>query len=272
MSFCSDFVANAVREMEIPLGFFPGITSVNKFGRAPSGVQITPTDIWDRADVTPTQQIWIPPTQARIHAIVSTSDEDSDTGGLVAQGDGLRTLRVYGLTSWDTAEVSEDIVMDGTTSVNTSNSYVIIHRMKGLTFGSTGSNEGIIKATAATDATVTAQVNIGQGQTQMAIYGVPSTQDAIITQYYYSIHDSTTPIQSAFSDATLLINEAPDVNLAGFLTKHILGVATFGSSYINHQFRPYKICSGPCIIKVQGLANAADTDCSAGFDGFLRDK
>jgi hypothetical protein len=272
MSSYSDSVADAVEEMDLSLGFYPGRKPVNKFGRAPSGVQITPTDIWDRADVTPTQQIWIPPTQARIHAIVSTSDEDSDTGGLVAQGDGLRTLRVYGLTSWDTAEVSEDIVMDGTTSVNTSNSYVIIHRIKGLTFGSTGSNEGIIKATAATDATVTAQVNIGQGQTQMAIYGVPSIQDAILTQYYFSIHDSTTPVQSAFSDSILLVNEAPDVNLAAFVVKHVLGVATFGTSYINHKFRPFKTFPGPCIIKVQGLASAADTDCSAGFDGFLRDK
>ena len=60
---------------------------VNKFGLNPTATANL-SDIWDLA---PTQELWVPPTQARVHSIVSTSINDTNTAGTYA-----RTIRVYG--------------------------------------------------------------------------------------------------------------------------------------------------------------------------------
>ena len=252
--------------LEIAAGTYANYTAVNKFGRAPAGGQTTATDIWDRANATPTQQIWLAPTAARIHAIVSTDDTDGKTAA--PNSVGARTLRVYGLTSWDAAEVSEDITLDGTTAVNTTNSYVIIHRMKALTWGTSGPNAGIISATAATDTTVTAAIIIGQGQTQMAVYGIPSTQTAYMTSYYGSAIQAAAACRGSVE---LFVNPIPDTLTTKYLVKHTNGWDTTATSYIPHGFNPYFKIAGPAIIKIQVISSAADTDFSAGFDLILVD-
>lgn len=249
--------------LEVARGRVGGISSVNKFGSAPSGVQTTATDIWSRANATPTQQIWLPPTTARVHAIVSSSTSDDGSPA----GVGARTLRVYGLTSWSAVEVSEDVVLDGTTPVNTVNSYVIIHRMKVLTSGATSINVGTITATAATDGTVTAVILPGEGQTEMAIYGVPSIQSFYLTRWYCGVAKSSGA--AADADFHLLVNETPTTNLLNYLYKSDFSLQTTGTnSFEKHYDNPVRF-AGPCIIKVQATASVADLDAQSGFDGYL---
>jgi hypothetical protein len=233
------------------------IIGVNKFGRSTNVDSGVDTDIWDRANATDDQDIWTAPTTARTHQITSSSA--NDTSG----GTGARTIRLYGLTSWSSVEISEDITMNGTSNVATTNSYVIIHRMKVLTKGSSGPNVGNITATADTDATVTAQINVGEGQTQMAIYGVPSGKRAYMSQYYAS---AIKAVASSSVALKMLVNPESESELTGFLTKHTLGVSTDGTNYLRHDFKPYFRIKGPAIIKIQGNASANNTDVSAGFD------
>ena len=87
------------------------LSQVNKFGRSTNVDNGVTTDIWDRANATDNQAIWLPPTVARIHDIVST--DAGDDGSPV--GAGARTLLVCGLTSYSAKEVSETIIMNGTT-------------------------------------------------------------------------------------------------------------------------------------------------------------
>lgn len=248
--------------LNVASGGIPGVSIVNKFGRAPNGVQTTATDIWGRADATPTQQIWLAPTAARIHAIVSSSA--SDDGNPV--GVGARTIRIWGLTSWSVAEVSEDITLDGTTPVNTANSYVMINRMKVLTSGATSINVGTITATAATDSTITAVILPGRGQTEQAIYGLPSTQSAYMINYHLSMND---PTAASRVDISLLVNENPNVQTTNYLVKHSGHLSNQGSSAIDIPLQCAKY-SGPAIIKLQGTGNAADLDVSASFDLYLK--
>lgn len=255
----SDFALDVAR------GLVSGVAAVYKFGSAPTGVQTSATDIWSRANATPTQQIWVAPTQARIHAIASDSDVDGKTGAPTAAG--ARTLRVWGLPDWDTAETSQDITLDGTTSVNTT-ALVIIHRMKVLTAGTTSINVGTITATAATDTSITAVILPTEGQTQMAIYGVPSTQTFYMTAFGGSMNDTTA--QSRV-DLRLLVNESPDSSPLNtrFIVKTDVQIQNSGASFISRSFNPYVSYAGPCIIKLQARASAADTDVSASFQGYL---
>lgn len=258
--------------LEIARGNIPGMTSVNKFGRAVAGVQTTATDIWDRADATPTQPIWVAPTQARTHNIASTSTNDD--GDPV--GTGARTIQVFGLTGWGTSEVTETVTMNGTSNVATANAYVIIHRMKVLTFGTSaaglGPNLGTITATAQTDSTVTAEINANEGQTQMAIYGIPSTQTAYMIDYYISMPDAVANPATANAVALkLLVNPIPDNELTSFIVKHTQGISNTATSRLVHPFKPYFGIPGPAIIKLQGVAFIADTDTNAGFDLILVD-
>ena len=261
---CPGSLATSVCDprLEIPRGTMTGQYSVNKFGRtinADSGVR---TDVWDAA----AQPVWLSPTAARIHAIVSTDDNDGKTGSPNATG--ARTIRIYGLQTWDSAETSEDKTLTGTDSVNTANAYVIIHRMKVLTSGASGPNIGLITATAAGDATVTAVITASAGQTLMAVYGVPSTQTAYLTQFYSAVERDSP--QGA--DVELQLLWTPDVASQPkvFITKHTWPNGEADGLH-SHAYNPYNKFTGPGILKIAGTSDADDTHIDAGFDMILVD-
>ena len=264
----SDSDAATVRatdaRIDAALGRFRGIAPVNKFGRAPAGVQVTATDIWDRADATPTQQIWTAPTQARVHAIVSTSTADTNSSGA-----GARTISVFGLTAWDAAETSEVVTLTGQTPVNTVNSYVIIHRMRVVTCGGTGPNVGTITATAATDGTVTAAIRPTIGSTAMAIYGVPEGKSLLLSDWWANIRDSS----GAASDALvrLFYNPDPENYPTLYIERDARGLQSDGTASDVWPYESYKTFPGPGIIKVNCIASTADIDMTAGFDGIVVD-
>jgi len=249
--------------LNVPAGLVVGHYAVNKFGRTLNADDGVLTDIWD----APAQPIWLAPTAARIHAIVSTSDVDGKTGAPTAAG--ARTIQVYGLKTWDLAETSEVVTLDGTTAVNTAQSYVIIHRMKVLTSGASGPNVGTITATAAApDSTVTARITAGTGQTLMAIYGIPSTRSAYMTGYYCSIErDSPT---GATIEGNLKYSMDIANNKTTYLVKHTW-TQTVGGADIKHLYNPYNKFTGPGILKLMVTSDQNNTHCDGGFDLIVRD-
>ena len=251
--------------LEIARGNVLGVSSYNKFGRnieIDSGVT---ADIWDGGYTGDVSLIWVAPTQARIHNIVSTSSDDDGS----PVGVGARTIRIYGLTDWDTAEVTEDVTLNGTSNVVTSNSYVIIHRMKVLTKGANSVNVGVITATAQSNNTIPAQIRAGQGQTLMTIFGIPSTQKVYMKRLYANVNKAGGA--AGLVDVSLLFNPEPDAELTKFLVKHTFGLQTVGTSALTIPFAMPKVLEGPGILKIQVVSGTANMDVSAGFDLILVD-
>lgn len=251
--------------LEVAKGNVKDHAIVNVRGRAPNGLQTTATDLWERGDASPTQQTLTSPTTARKHNIKSSDANDDGSPA----GTGARTVRVWGLTSWSAVETTEDITLDGTSNVATVNSYVHINRMKVLTAGATGINVGAITATAQTDSTVSAHMLAGAGETRMAIYALPSSQVAYILGFHAAIKTATT---TTIADVSLKVNEAPSSQLgtANYITKDVLTLTALGTSGDRINYAPaYMRVAGAAIIKLQGLADANDTDCTGGFDLLL---
>jgi len=262
-----DMAAAELRDfgIEVAMGRIPGFAKINKFGEALDCDSGVPTDLWDGANGALSTDIWVPPTQARIHALSSSSANDA------AAGTGLRTCKVYGLTSWTAKETSETVTMNGTGNTNTTNSYVIIHRIKGLTWGTGGVNAGDITATAATDATITAGILAGQNQTQMMIYGWSSLQDLHVKLFQAELVKNTGTTQRG--DAEILYMSDPATNVVDNTawTKKENFLLAEGENPWTHQYDPPKSFPGPGIVKIQVTANTNGTKAIGAMDAYLAD-
>ena len=245
--------------IDLAMGVVTGKTPVLKFGRNEDVDTATAPE-----DVTDAGGIYVLPTQARIHDLVSTDVADT------AAGTGAQTVKVCGLVDWDTAETSEVVSLAGTVNAPTVNAYVILHRMEVISVGSGGTAAGTISATAQTDATVSAQIIPPHNRTLMAIFGIPSVQKFFVHQWYANINKGTGTTSSA--DFDLYVMERADLGTAPFVVRSHLGLITAGSSHINHQFGTPEVVVGPAVVKVQvEQVSANNMDVSGGFDGVLVD-
>lgn len=232
--------------LSVARGLVAGHEGVHLFGTSDNVDSGVATDIWDK---TADQAIWLAPTAARIHQIVSSSASDA------AAGVGARTVEIHGLPNWDTKDVHETITMNGTTNVPTVNAYVIINHMEVLTKGATSANVGVIKATADTDSTVSAQINAGNGHTLMVIYGVPSTQ----TLYQLAFSVTVGAVASGKEvEFDILTNLEPKDELTTFIVDFHGALNASGTSHIHHVHVLPDKHPGPLIIKMQATGDAND--------------
>jgi hypothetical protein len=147
-----------------------------------------PEDIWQYGGV------FVPPTTYRLHNFASTSANDT------AAGTGARTLTVEGVTT--NGIESETLTMNGLASVSTVKSYSDLW-FKVATAGSGLTNAGAITATAATDATVTAYLPTGVGNTtRKAIKLIPPGYTGYMYNFQGGMKQATA---SSFSDIDLLV-------------------------------------------------------------------
>jgi len=249
--------------LEVSRGNVDGMSTVNKFGAAPNGIQATTTDIWARADATPTQQVWLAPTAARIHTISSDSASD------VAAGVGATSVTVWYLPDWDTAETSLTVAGDLNAGISMGVAAVMINRMRvNPQASSTSANVGTIIATAADDATITAVILPGDGQTEQAIYGYPSGYKAYLMRWRVGI--DKTAGAPATADFEIRMNPNPNTQTLAFIRKQDLAVQSTGSNTTEKIYSASPPCyAGPAILKVTAIGSAADIDGQSDFDLIL---
>lgn len=147
-------------------GGFEGYGYSSKFGRN-SDVDTGNEDVWEGGgDYTGHPVSFTPET------VDVSSDDANDTSA----GTGARTVRIHGLkTTSSTAYETEDITLNGTTNVTSTNTWWRVNRVEVLTAGSGATNAGVITVhSTTTTANVFAAVAAGYGQSTVAAYTVPS--------------------------------------------------------------------------------------------------
>ncbi len=237
----------------------PGSSFIEKFGR--NADVDTPGNeyIWSGGG------LWVRPTQARVHNLSSSSPNDT------LLGSGAHQVSIEGLdTDWNPQ--SEIVDMDGVNNVATSGLYVIIHRMEIISCGASSVNEGIIFATAVTDATITAQIDVGKGKTTMAIYGVKDGAKLYLEQIYASLNASANPANQPSAVLELKVIKFADTSSPCNVLEHVWGVSARGTSNPSHEFKVSKVIEAKSIVYIQTESvTESDSDISAGFDGYLID-
>lgn len=108
-------------------------------------------------------------TTDEILTLVSTSANDSSASI------GARSVSIFGIGS-DFTEQTETVILNGTSSVNTVNTWLGINRMFVSSSGTNQVNEGTITATSSTFS-VQASIPDGDGVTQQAIFHTPISKN-----------------------------------------------------------------------------------------------
>jgi hypothetical protein len=239
--------------VDTSLGRIDDIRPLHKFGANENLAQNVQAHVWSGTGS------WVAPTTARIHQISSTDVDDTGAGT------GAQQVTIWGISSFLETEDSEVITLNGTTDVPTTKAWAVIHRMSVTRHGAAGPNQGLITAVADTDATTTARIEIGEGQTQMAVYGFGHRQSILLTNYFGSIGRSAT----AAVDLKLYVVNDP-INYPNVkILKHQIGLDTNGTTHAAHHFTPPFPIQGPGIICLEAVASANGATVAGGFDAFL---
>lgn len=163
-------------EFDIASGRFQGVSIVNKFGtNSDIDTGSVPEDIWEGGGL----YTGFPTGTAETLSVVSASANDT------AAGSGARTIRIVGLDANFNVQ-SETVTLNGTTPVNTVNTFMRAHTATVLTSGSsnTAFNAGLITIKhTTTTANVFLTMLAGRNQTNCSAYTVPAGYTAYMRHF-----------------------------------------------------------------------------------------
>ena len=179
-----------------------------------------------------------------------------DTADDYPSGTGARTVTLIGLdTNHD--EITETVEMDGagTNSVATTNSFLRIYRAYVATAGSGGTNAGLIEIKNNAATVTHARIEIGMGQTEMAMWTVPDDYTFYLTNLWAS--------ESAVASTTITLWVRPDGGV--FQNKF---TAVLSGSVLDRVYDMPFIVAAKSDIEVRATTPSGSGNVAAGFDGW----
>jgi hypothetical protein len=164
-------------ELQVARGQVDGHKTLFKFG-VNGDVGASLETVWAQGGT------YVYPASATVMKISSSSADDA------FGGTGARSIAIFGLDA-DYNEISESVLLDGQTAVNTGNSYLRISRVYVTTAGSGATAAGTIYAgtgtvTSGVPANIFGVVALGANQTQMAFWTVPAGYTLYLTGVFYT--------------------------------------------------------------------------------------
>lgn len=221
-------------DLQIPRSQVYGHTTVNVYGFQPA-VTTTQIPAWENATA------YTFPSSAVVMTLVSSSASDT---AVKIQVDGLDA---------NYNPISETITLNGTTGVNTTNSFLRINSLI------TTSGNAVGTITAANGGTTYAQINIGFGRSLMSIYTVPNGYD-----FYLARVDANSSFNG--NNTNYIFYQNKSTNSAGVNTVSIK--APFTTNYSARRVMPRKY-AGKTDLVFTFVTNAGTAAVNVSVEGYL---
>jgi hypothetical protein len=199
--------------------------------------------------------IWVPMTVARTMSIVS--DNANDT----ILGTGARTMRVFGIDENGEAQ-TEEIEMNGTTPVITTNLWLGINPSFLLSAGSSMVNQGTILFTSTTEGEVQCVMGEEDSITNALIYHVPIGSNFYLKLIRSSVFKSTGGGVDVMVDGFSVEGGVSYRVYQVDLTENVMPLDVL-------DLNSYSPIRGGSYIYFEGLASANNTTCRVAIEGIL---
>ncbi len=234
-------------ELQVARGQITMHNSFSVFGYNPD-VDTSEETIW------PDGGTIVHPTTASVLKVSSTSADDTSAGT------GARTVYIEGLNGSYNV-VSETVILNGQTAVNTTNSYMYVNQLYVVTVGSGGENAGVINVgtgvvTAGVPAVLYDLIAIGYNTRTTAHYCVPAGYTAYLVQGTITAGQAS----GSTSITAFLKQHSPD----GIL--RVAAVSTLNNGSVTYDFTyPIAVAEKNCI-GASAIGSAANNSVSAFFN------
>jgi hypothetical protein len=166
---------------EVALGNISNYSSEIKFGRA--------TSVTANQDIISQGGLYEGhPDNFTPETMDITSSSSADS----AAGTGAREIRIIGLKTINSEEFeTEDISMNGTSTVTTTNSWYRIHRAYVLQAGSGNQNAGDITIQSSSSSLIFAEIPEGFNNTLQAVYTIPKNNIGLLNKIKLNLYQSS---------------------------------------------------------------------------------